>query len=412
MPHWLSRFHILYPPSLAIFFPFTPLTFARGMPWVSPWIIMAMWVTGTAGLSVNLTSSHTIPAGGTVTVVWAPDDVTVNPSQFSLYVSREGGADETVATQVVDASTSGTATMVVPPATSPGVFQVLGYTGTNGPTVGTGPALWGDEIIVVAAVSSVSGSQSQSSTGTTSSSSSASGSQSQSSTGTTSSPASQPSNTSPQSSNTASQTSNTASQTSTGASTSSTASVSQSSPSATSTASGVGGGGGTDNSRIPGQTASKHGIATGAIVGIVLALIFALLWIGVFVFYLRRKRQRARHRFSGTGTNYPLDPSVPVAIVTPFTSSPPMTTTKTMMTQTPVIREKDTILGSFPSSTASRTEFASGSSSSSRSASDHEHQEALARAARLEHEVQILRAQQQQNLIAFDDAPPPEYETL
>jgi hypothetical protein len=83
-----------------------------------------------------------------------------------------------------------------------------------------------------------------------------------------------------------------------------------------------------------------------------------------------------------------------------------------MMTQTPVIREKDTILGSFLSSTASRTEFASGSSSSSRSASDHEHQEALARAARLEHEVQILRAQQQQNRIAFDDAPPPEYETL
>jgi hypothetical protein len=89
-----------------------------------------------------------------------------------------------------------------------------------------------------------------------------------------------------------------------------------------------------------------------------------------------------------------------------------MTTTTTMMTQTPVIREKDTILGSFLSSTASRTEFASGSSSSSRTASDHEHQEALARAARLEHEVQILRAQQQQNRIAFDDAPPPEYETL
>jgi hypothetical protein len=142
MPHWLSRFHILLSSVAGDFLPVHAphirqryaLGFAmdvRGFPLHShssnvPARIMAMWVAGAAGLSVNLTSSHTIPAGGTVTVVWAPDDVTVNPSQFSLYVSREGGTDETVATQVVDASTSGTATMVVPPATSPGlVFAVL-----------------------------------------------------------------------------------------------------------------------------------------------------------------------------------------------------------------------------------------------------------------------------------------------
>jgi len=89
-----------------------------------------------------------------------------------------------------------------------------------------------------------------------------------------------------------------------------------------------------------------------------------------------------------------------------------------MMTQTEVmlpIREKDTVIGSFRSTTttspAATAESVSGSSAGSRSVADREHQEAP---ARLEHEVHLLWAQQQQsqNLVAFDDVPPPQYDTL
>ncbi|KAJ7736492.1 hypothetical protein B0H16DRAFT_1573958 [Mycena metata] len=305
-------------------------TFGRGMPCASLWIIMAMWAAGAAGLSINMTSPSTLPAGGTAVFEWAQDNLTANPSQFSLYIVPEGPEENVIDAQLVNAGTqlSGTVTMVVPPDTSLGVYQTLAYTGTDSPTVGPGPALWGDEINLVAAVSgsSVDGSQSQSSTGT-------------------SSPASQPSNAASQLSNTA------GSQSSTGASPSSTAPLNQPSSSggtnvssmtrssgSASSATGVAGGNGasTDSSGIvPATVSPKHDIAKGAIVGIVIALIFALVGIGFLLFYLRRRRQRARRRFSGTGTNHPLDLSVPLPIVTPFTNPPPPTTK--MMTQTEVM---------------------------------------------------------------------------
>lgn len=89
------------------------------------------------------------------------------------------------------------------------------------------------------------------------------------------------------------------------------------------------------------------------------------------------------------------------------------------MTQTEVmlpIREKDTVIGSFRSTTttspAATAESVSGSSAGSRSVADREHQEAQ---ARLEREAGLLRAQQQQsqNPVAYDDdVPPPQYDTL
>jgi len=84
-----------------------------------------------------------------------------------------------------------------------------------------------------------------------------------------------------------------------------------------------------------------------------------------------------------------------------------------MMTQTEVmlpIREKDTVIGSFRSTTTT-SPAATGESVSGSSVADREHQEA---SARLEREFRLLRAQQQQsqNLVAFDDVPPPQYDTL
>ncbi|KAF7375851.1 hypothetical protein MSAN_00475200 [Mycena sanguinolenta] len=362
--------------SLAIFIPLTLLAIARGMSWVSLWIFVAtLWAAGAAGLSINMTSAHNLPAGGTAVFVWAQDNLTANPDQFTLYIVPEGPEENVVDEQLVNAGVqlSGTVTMVVPPNTPTGVYQTLAYTGTDGPTVGTGPALWGDEIELVAAASS--------------------GGSSQSSTGSLSSAASQPSST--------------ALQTSTSASTLPTSPLSQSLGSSAS--SGVGGGGASStNSPNPGQTtsSSKHELATGAIVGIVLALILALLAIGVLLFYLRRRRQRARRRFSGIDTNHPLDPSLPVPVVTPFTS--PTTTL-----QIP-IREKDAGLGSSKPSplSASDSASASGSSANSRLPSDSEQQQAI---ERLEREVQTLRAQQQlqaQSPVLFDNVPPPLYETL
>ncbi|KAJ7763706.1 hypothetical protein B0H16DRAFT_1527073 [Mycena metata] len=303
-------------------------TFGRGMPCASLWIIMVMWAAGAAGHSINMTSPSTLPAGGTAVFEWAQDNLTANPSQFSLYIVPEGPEENVIDAQLVNAGTqlSGTVTMVVPPDTSLGVYQTLAYTGTDSPTVGPGPALWGDEINLVAAVSgsSVDGSQSQSSTGT-------------------SSPASQPSNAASQLSNTA------GSQSSTGASPSggtNVSSMTRSSGSASS-ATGVAGGNGasTDSSGIvPATVSPKHDIAKGAIVGIVIALIFALVGIGFLLFYLRRRRQRARRRFSGTGTNHPLDLSVPLPIVTPFTNPPPPTTKMMTQTEQPNPRPEDPLV--------------------------------------------------------------------
>ncbi|KAJ7214668.1 hypothetical protein B0H12DRAFT_1242130 [Mycena haematopus] len=369
------------------------------MPLASLWIILATWAAGAAGLSINMTSPPTLPAGGTAVFVWAQDNITPNPSQFSLYIVPEGPEENVIDAQLVNAGTqlSGTVTMVVPPDTSLGVYQTLAYTGTDSPTVGTGPALWGDEINLVAAVNASSASQS--STGTSSS-------------------APQPSNTGSQSSTSASP-SLTAPLTQ--PSNSSGTNVSSISSGAASSGTGYAGGSGAST----GTVTTKSGIAKGAIVGIVLALIFALLGIGLLLFYLRRKRQRARRRFSGSGMNNHLDPSVPLPLVTPFTHTP-LTTTMTQTTQLMLpIREKDAVIGSFksttitsptvsaePTSGSSNAGSRSGSSSGSRSVADREHQEVL---ARLEREVQLLRAQQQQqsqNLVAFDDVPPPQYDTL
>ncbi|KAJ6488735.1 hypothetical protein C8R45DRAFT_1213426 [Mycena sanguinolenta] len=222
----LSRFHHLLPlPSLAIFIPLTLLTIARGMSWVSLWILMAIWATGAAGLSINMTSAHTLPTGGTT--VFGPEENVVDEQLVNAGVQL-----------------SGTVTMVVPRNTPTGVYQTLAYTGTDGPTLGTGPALWGDEIELIAA-------------------SSASG-LSQSSTGSFSSIASQPSDT-------ASQTSNAEPQTSTSVSgsvfftpISRNISSSYSSPSpplsqfSSSTASGVIGGASNTTSPFPGRLFPRH----------------------------------------------------------------------------------------------------------------------------------------------------------
>ncbi|KAJ6468939.1 hypothetical protein C8R45DRAFT_1017884 [Mycena sanguinolenta] len=132
----------------------------------------------------------------------------------------------------------------------------------------------------------------------------------------------------------------------------------------------------------------------------------ALVAIGGLLLYLRRRRQKAHRRFSGTDTSHPLDPSLPVSVITPFTSA------TTTMLQIP-ISEKDVIVSSSKLSPLSASDSASASRSSSglQLPSDSEQQQAI---ERLEREVQILRAQQQlqqaQNPLAFDNTPPPSYE--
>jgi hypothetical protein len=89
--------------------------------------IMAMWAAGVAGLSINMTSPPTLPAGGTAVFVWAQDNVTANPSQFSLYIVPEGPKENVIDAQLVNAGIqlSGTVTMVVPPDTSLGCVVVI-----------------------------------------------------------------------------------------------------------------------------------------------------------------------------------------------------------------------------------------------------------------------------------------------
>lgn len=92
---------------------------------------MAMWAAAAprrvVGISMNMTSSHTLSPGGTVVVVWAQDSLTDNPSQFTVLLSREGGAANNIATQVVNAGSqpSGKVTMVVPPDTALPAFVVV-----------------------------------------------------------------------------------------------------------------------------------------------------------------------------------------------------------------------------------------------------------------------------------------------
>lgn len=88
---------------------------------------MAMWAAGVAGLSINMTSPPTLPAGGTAVFVWAQDNVTANPSQFSLYIVPEGPKENVIDAQLVNAGIqlSGTVTMVVPPDTSLGCVVVI-----------------------------------------------------------------------------------------------------------------------------------------------------------------------------------------------------------------------------------------------------------------------------------------------
>lgn len=90
--------------------------------------IWAMWVASAAGLFVNMTSSDPLPAGGTAVFVWSQDNVTVNPSQFTLYIVPASGSDEhVVGAQLVNAGSqlSGTVTMVVPPETSLGFVYII-----------------------------------------------------------------------------------------------------------------------------------------------------------------------------------------------------------------------------------------------------------------------------------------------
>jgi len=390
--------------------PSTLLSFARGMPRPSSWLAIAIWAASAVGLSINMTSPDPLPAGGTFVIVWAQDNATINPSQFSLYIVPEGPQENVVDAQLVNAGSqlSGTVTMVVPPETSPGVYQALAYTGTASPTTSTSPALWGWEFSIVAAVQSgggggVSGGSSSSSGGSSSSSP-----QQGTSIGASQSAPGQPtklssSNSSP-TSNSSPGTSNGSSQSATTPpkpSSSSSSPTDSSQPASTAALNGTGA-----QTTVPAAIPSpKHALSVGAMVGIVLGLIFALAGIGLLLVYLRRRRQRVR-RYSAPGTNYPLPPSLPV--ITPFTPSPPP------MTQVVTsIREKDVPIGSSNSGSSPTVDSPSGSSSRPRSTTTSElqhreaqHQEALARLAR---EVQMLRQQQNSN---YGDEPPPEYNTL
>ncbi|KAJ7114312.1 hypothetical protein C8R44DRAFT_227245 [Mycena epipterygia] len=338
------------------------------MPRPSSWLTITMWAASAVGLRINMTSPDPLPAGGTVAVVWAQDNATANPSQFSLYIVPEGPQENVVDAQLVNAGSqlSGTVLMVVPPETSPGVYNALAYTGTASPTTSNSPALWGWEFNIVAAVQSGSSSSPSPQQGT--------------SIGTSQSATTSPKPFSSSSSPTdSSQPTSTAALNGTGAPT-------------------------TVPTAIP---PPKHALSVGAIVGIVLGLIFALAGIGLLLLYLRRRRQRVR-RYSAPGTNHPLPPSPSFPMITPFIPSPPP------MTQVvPSIREKDVPIGSSKSGSSPTVDSPSGSSSHLRSTTTSElqhleaqHQEAL---ARLEREGQMLRQQQSSN---YGDEPPPEYNTL
>ncbi|KAJ7465821.1 hypothetical protein B0H11DRAFT_2049426 [Mycena galericulata] len=324
------------------------------MPRPSPWLTIVMGAASAMGLSINMTSPDPLPAGGTVVIVWAQDNLTPNPSQFSLYIVPEGPQENVIDAQLVNAGSqlSGTVQMVVPPETSPGVYTGLAYTGTDSPTTSTSPALWGGEFNIIAAVQSggTSSSSSSPSPGTLS------GSQS-----TTTPPQSFSSSASP---------------------------TDSSQPTSTAALNGTGA-----PATVP--MAPQHALSVGAIV---LGLIFALAGIGLLLLYLRRRRQRAR-RYSTPGINHPLPASPPLPVITPFKPSPPP------MTQVvPSSKENGAPMGSSKSGSSPTVDSPSGSTTTSER--EAQHQEAL---ARLEREVQMLRQQQNFN---YGDEPPPEYNTF
>ncbi|KAJ7673869.1 hypothetical protein DFH06DRAFT_1292675 [Mycena polygramma] len=344
------------------------------MPRPSLWlaIMIVMWAASAWGLSLNMTSPSPLPAGGTVVIAWAQDNLSPNPTQFSVYIVPEGPQENVIDEQLVNAGTqlSGTVTMVIPPETSLGVYDALAYTGTDTPTTSTSPALWGNEFNIVAAVQG-------------SGSSSASGGSSASSLQLTNpqvvdcpaEPVKLPS-------------------LNTIACMSSSSNPPISSQQPTSTAAPHG-------TAAPVTVAApKHALTVGAIVGIVLGLVFALAGLGLLLLYLRRRRQRRRYSVPMTIDPRPLSPPLPV--ITPFT--PPMVQVD------PSIRKDLPLGGSAKSKGGLSPNTDSPSGSSSRTVSDLEaqHQEAV---ARLEREVQMLR--QQQNADAnYGDEAPPEYNTL
>ncbi|KAJ7678790.1 hypothetical protein B0H17DRAFT_1235139 [Mycena rosella] len=362
----------------------------RAFSWRCRVIILAMWAATAVGISLNMTSSDPLPAGGTVKVAWARDNgaITPNPSQFGLYIYPDAG-DNLVVSQIVNAGSqpSGTVAMVIPPETSPGNIP---------------PAMWGWGFNLAAAVQSATR---PASTAVTPSSGSPT-------------PSDDPqtlsglSHSSATASNRGSQTLSDNPQSLSGASQSSTAptksSASNSSPSNTNPATSAGAAiGGPSSTAI--VLTTKHAITTGAIAGIVVGLLLALFGIALLLLFLRRRRQQARRRFSAPETNHPISLSTPLPIITPFTRPP-----ASRMTEVAVpIREKGAVIGSFSSKAAvSPTTTSSASGSSSQlppgTISEREHRE---RVERLEREVQLLRQQQQQNT-NLSDEPPPEYNTL
>ncbi|KAJ7261229.1 hypothetical protein C8J57DRAFT_1337417 [Mycena rebaudengoi] len=344
----------------------------RAFSWRCRVIILAMWAATAVGLSLNMTSPDPLPAGGTVTVVWARDNgvVTPNPSQFGLYVFPDAPGDNLVISQVVNAGSqpSGTVTMAIPPGTSPGSYDIYAF---QGPDTNIPPAMWGWGFNLAAAVQS--GSQTHGSSTATS---------------------------------------NSGSQTLSGVSHifclpefsyrfmlfTLSRSASKSSPSDTNPATSTGA-----------ATGGSSSISTGAIAGIVVGLLLALVGIALLLLFLRWRRQQARRRFSAPETNHRISLSTPLPIITPFTSPPPPAMTRVAVP----IREKDTVIGSFNSNAAvspTTTPSASGSSSQlpPGTISEREHRE---RVEGLEREVHLLRQAQQQNT-NFSDEPPPEYNTL
>ncbi|KAF8209429.1 hypothetical protein K438DRAFT_1811013 [Mycena galopus ATCC 62051] len=391
------------------------------MPRVFSWswrvIILAMWAATALGVSINMTSPDPLPAGGTVVVVWARDNgvVTPNPSQFGLYVFADAdNSDTVVVSQIVNAGSqpSGTVTMVMPPETSPGLYDIYAFQGADR---NTPPALWGWDFTLDAAAQSAS-TTAPGATVTSNSVSQTSSGDPPSSTGlsqhvsASQQSGSQTPSTSTAISNSGSQTLSGNPQTLSGASQSIPAptkpSASNSSPSNTNSATSAGAAtGGSSSAAI--VLTTKHAIPTGAMAGIVVGLLLTLVGIALLLLFLRRRRQRVLHRFSAPETNHQIDPSTPLPVITPFTSPP-------TMTQAAVpIREKDTGIGSFNSElavSASGSSSASGGSSQlpPGTISEREHRE---RVERLEREVQLLRQQQQQQNVNFNE-PPPEYNTL
>ncbi|KAF7341485.1 hypothetical protein MVEN_01885900 [Mycena venus] len=375
----------------------------RAFSWRCRVIILAMWAATAVGISLNMTSSDPLPAGGTVVVAWARDNgtITPNPSQFGLYIYPDAG-NNLVVSQIVNAGSqpSGTVTMVIPPGTSPGSYDIYAF---QGPDTNIPPAMWGWGFNLAAAVQSASATSPASTAVTPSGGSPTSSDDPQSLSGvshsstTTANPGSQTLSGNPQSLSGASQSSAAPTK----------SSASNSSPSDTNPATSEGAATGGPSSAAIVLT-TKHAISAGAIAGIVVGLLLALVGIALLLLFLRRRRQQARRRFSAPETNHRISLSTPLPIITPFTSPPPAT-----MTQVTIpIREKDAVIGSFSSKAAvSPTTTLSASGSSSRlspgTISEREHRE---RVEMLEREVQLLR-QQQQNT-NFSDEPPPEYNTL